>query len=254
VKRKPARKPATKKPAAKMTTAKKPAAKKPAAKTTAKKPAAKPPAAKQPVAKPAKPEKKRAVHDDDSLLRGVALTDIALAKRKREDDISGMSAEEIKAIDLGGKPLSPSLAHWLANDRDMFDLGPPTSIKELIEGEFPEWADAFVGLAKYLTGPCVLLEGWGSDSRRFIYLGATDDRGEYPVFTLDIDDVPYACINGPVDVWLAQCAGALAAEKEYGVVPPAYEAARMALATKCFGGNRAYLGGEFSKSLDPYDS
>jgi hypothetical protein len=186
------------------------------------------------------------------LLRGVALTDVALAKRKRKGALTPMSPEDIAAIDLGGKPLSPSLARWLSVDREMFRLGRAQTVAELVAAELPEFAGSFAELAKQLPGPCVLFEGWGSDSRRFIYLGVIDDHGEYPVFTIDTDDMAYACINGPVDVWLAQRAGALAAENEYGQVPPAYEPARMALAKKCFGGNRAYLDGALSKDLDPW--
>lgn len=186
------------------------------------------------------------------LLRGVALIDVALAKRKRKGALTPMSPEELAAIDLGGKPLSPSLARWLSVDREMFHLGRAQTVAELVASELPDFASSFGELAKQLPGPCVLFEGWGSDSRRFLYLGVIDDHGEYPVFTIDIDDMAYACINGPVDVWLAQQAGALAAENEYGQVPPAYEPARMALAKKCFGGNRAYLDGALSRDLDPW--
>jgi hypothetical protein len=109
--------------------------------------------------------------------------------------------------------------------------------------------DYFAELDKYFTEPVVLFEGWGADSRRMIYLGATDEHGEYPVFTLDTDDTPFVCLNGPVDVWLAQQAGALEEEETYGYLPKAYEPTRTALAKKCFGGYIAHLDGEFSKQL-----
>ncbi len=185
------------------------------------------------------------------LLRGVTLVDIALAKRKRKGALTPMPPDQIAAIDFGGKPVSPSLARWLSVDNEMFHLGPAQTVADMIEREFPVWASAFTVFAQQLPGLCVLFEGWGSDSRRFVYLGVTDDHGEYPVFTVDTDDLPYACINGPVDVWLAQQAGALAAENQYGQVPPAYEPARMALAKKCFGGNRAYADGRLCKDLAP---
>jgi hypothetical protein len=183
------------------------------------------------------------------LLRGIALVDAALAVRRQATELTGMSPGEIAAIDFAGKPLSPALAHWLASDREMFTLGAPQSLRELLDAELDEFANAFTSLGKYLKEPCVLFEGWGADSRRFLYLGATDEHGEYPVFTLDIDDTPFACLNGPVDVWLAQHAGGLAGEQYYGFVPEAYEPSRLALAAKCFGGNVAHVDGRFSKYL-----
>jgi hypothetical protein len=233
------------------TTAAKKTAKKPAAKKSAvKKPAAKKPAAKKPAAK--KPAAKQQVAPSD-LLRGVALVDAVMASRRgKGEKLSGMPAAQVASTRLGDKPLSPALARWLESDATMFTLGEPQSIGELLESEFDGWAEAFEDLAKYLEGPCVLFEGWGCDSRRFLYLGATDDHGEYPVFTIDTDDTPFACINGPVDVWLAQQAGYLEDESHYGLVPPAYEASRKALAKLSFGGNVSFVDGAFSKKLDPY--
>jgi hypothetical protein len=54
-----------------------------------------------------------------------------------------------------------------------------------------------------LPGKCLLLQG-GSDSRRFMYIGEPDALGEYPVFVVDTDDVPYVCIAYPgLDLYLA---------------------------------------------------
>jgi hypothetical protein len=225
----------------------KPAKAKPA-KAKAKAKAAPKPKVKPTVKPKAKPAPAPAPTPTPGLLRGIALVDAALAVRRQGTELTGMSPGEIAAIDFGGKPLSPALAHWLAY-REMFTLGAPQSLRELLDAELDEFANAFTSLGKYLKEPCVLFEGWGADSRRFLYLGATDDQGEYPVFTLDIDDTPFACLNGPVDVWLAQHAGGLAGEQYYGFVPEAYEPTRLALAAKCFGGNVAHVDGRFSKYL-----
>ena len=215
------------------------------------KPAAKPAAAKPAAAKPAAAKPAAAKPRAPDLLRGAALAEASLEhRRKAEPGIAGMSESEIAGIDLAGKPLSPALRVWLAGDRGMFTLGAPQSITELLDQEFTEFASWFTDLAKYLKEPCVLFDGWGSDSRRFLYLGATDEHGEYPVFTIDTDDVPFACLNGPVDVWLAQQAGALAEEEYYGFVPKTYEPTRAALAKTCFGGYIAHVDGVFSKRLD----
>ena len=68
-----------------------------------------------------------------------------------------------------------------------------------------------------------------------------------------MDDLPYACINGPVDVWLAQQAGYLEDEEVYGAVPAAYEPDREEHARLSFGGYVSYTIGGFGKTLDPFD-
>jgi hypothetical protein len=185
------------------------------------------------------------------LLRGVNLVDAVMkARHDKGKALRGMTPGQLAATTLGEQPLTPSLRRWLENDRELFTLGEPQSFKDLVETEFDdEQAFGFVRLFSVLDKPCVLVEGWGSESRRFLYLGATDEVGEYPMFTLDIDDMPYACINGPVDVWLAQHAGYLAKESEYGKVPPAYEAARLRQAELNFRGNLAFFDGKLGKRL-----
>lgn len=239
--KKPAAKPAkkaaakpAKKPAAKL--AKKPAAKKPAAKpaTPATK-AATTPAAKPPVAKPAK---------GGDLLRGVALVEAALAMR---GDVTPTDPAVLANTTLGDRPLTPSLQRWLESDADFFTLGSPQSLSEMIASELgEEWVEAFAPAIALLPEPVVLFEGWGSDSRRFIYLGKTDAHGELPVFTADIDDAMYLCLNGPVDVWLAQQAGALEDEHVYGSVPKAYEPARTEHAKLNFDGFKQYVDAELT--------
>jgi hypothetical protein len=189
--------------------------------------------------------------EGEPVLRGVALVDAVMALRRAQgEELRGLPAEQVAAMRLGDRPLSPALARWLAADADMFTIGEPQALHELLDAELGVYAEWFAELGRYLQEPCALFVGWGADSRRFLYLGATDRHGEYPVFTVDTDDTPFACLNGPVDVWLAQHAGFLESEEYYGMVPEAYEPARQALADRCFGSCIAYVEGRFSKRLD----
>jgi hypothetical protein len=199
------------------------------------------------------PAKKKTSKKKTTLERGVALVDAVMAaRRSKGETLSGEAPESLDTTTLGEKPLTPALRRWLEQDAEMFTLGEPQSFSEMVEGEFPEFAEFLAPVAELLTEPCVLFEGWGCDSRRFIYLGKVDEHGEYPVFTLDTDDVPFVCINGPVDVWLAQQAGYLEEEHVYGHVPPAYEPARRAHAQLNFGGFITYMDAELHEQLDPY--
>jgi hypothetical protein len=187
------------------------------------------------------------------LLRGIQLVDAVMQTRRAKGErLKGLAAANLARARLGDRPLSPALRRWLEQDKDMFTLGKPQSITELIESEFGS-DDGFGKLRKYLKAPCVLFEGWGADSRRFLYLGKTDEHREYSVFTVDIDDVPYACINGPVDVWLAQNAGFLEEEHVYGHVPAEYEEARRTHARLNFGGYVSLDDDELYEGLSSQD-
>jgi hypothetical protein len=173
------------------------------------------------------------------LLRGAALVDAVMAHRRAHgESFHGADPDSLSERRLGNLPLTPTLKRWYECDDDFFLLGEPRTFNQLVEEEFPEWSDAF-GLTSQLlgSGHCFLFEGWGSDSRRFLYLGKPDSEGEYPVFTLDTDDVPFVCLNGPIDVWLAQQAGYLAEEKHYGFVPTEYLACLQEHAELNFGGH-----------------
>ena len=178
------------------------------------------------------------------VLRGVALVDAVFAERKKRGETFGGSGAADRAP-------TPALRRWLEQDDELFTLGEPVALRELLDAELPEFADAFEPLAALLGAPCVLFENWGADSRRFLYLGSPDEHGELPVFTLDIDDGPFACINGPVDVWLAQQVGFLEDEETYGQVPPEYEPARKKQAELNFDGYVSYLDGDLHRTLDP---
>lgn len=184
------------------------------------------------------------------LLRGVALVDAVMAFREEEgEELEGLPKDQVKALSFGDKPLSPALRRWLESDGELFELGEPQPFFEMLSNELgAEWAQAFEDMPK-LTAPVVLFEGWGSDSRRFLYLGEPDELGEYTVMTVDVDDGPFFCVNGPVDVWLAQQAGFLEDEHVYGAVPTAYESTRKAHAKRHFGGYVAWADGELTKEL-----
>ena len=136
-------------------------------KTTAKVVAKAKPSAKPKAEPPSRPQ-----------LRGVALVDAAMAART-DGPFVGRSAQLLDADRLGDHPLTPVLRRWLERDDAMFTLGPATSFSELVAAEFgEEWVEAFAPLLPILTAPCVLFEGWGSDSRRFLYLGTPDEHGD----------------------------------------------------------------------------
>ena len=163
-----------------------------------------------------------------TLRRGVELVD-AVMKHRRDagESFEGLPPDELKQTKLGTQPLSPALERWLAADAEYFSLSEPMTLRELLVQEFgDDWAEAFEPLPSQLKAPVVLLEGWGSDSRRFLYLGPRDAAGEPCIMTVDMDDMPFFCVNGPVDVWLAQHAGFLEAEKVYGHVPKEYAATK----------------------------
>lgn len=173
-------------------------------------------------------KKKAAKKPQKELLRGVALVDAVMQFRaKKGEKLVGVPAKKLDAMTLGGRPLSPALRAWLAADAKTFTLGEPQTLPEMLRSEFGEHeVESYAEVAAVLPKPIVLFEGWGADSRRFMYLGEADAHGEYTVMTIDTDDTPFLCVNGPVDVWLAQHAGFLEAEKVYGHVPKDYAATK----------------------------
>lgn len=173
-------------------------------------------------------KKKAAKKPQKELLRGVALVDAVMQFRaKKGEKLVGVPAKKLDAMTLGGRPLSPALRAWLAADAKTFTLGKPQTLPEMLRSEFGEHeVESYAEVAAVLPKPIVLFEGWGADSRRFMYLGEADAHGEYTVMTIDTDDTPFLCVNGPVDVWLAQHAGFLEAEKVYGHVPKHYAATK----------------------------
>ncbi|WP_326558545.1 hypothetical protein [Micromonospora sp. NBC_01796] len=136
-----------------------------------------------------------------------------------------------------GRPLPPSLRRWLAYDTSLltrFGWFPPDGshrltprpLGELAAVEYGEpWATLYRPVSARFT-ECFLLPG-GSDSRRVFAVTEPDETGEYPVLSLDVDDLPCIELMYPgFDVYLADTAGlitmpeggytALATDPTYG--------------------------------------
>ena len=116
-----------------------------------------------------------------------------------------------------GAPLSPSLKRWLAFDAAWLGwfadpkkpVLQPKKIGAYALDEYGmDWGYGVLE-KKLLPGDCFGLH-FGSDSRRFLYIGKPDDTGEYPVLLLDTDDIPYICVQYPgIDVYLGLHAGVI---------------------------------------------
>jgi hypothetical protein len=130
-----------------------------------------------------------------------------------------------------GESLSPALkellsfdAGWLGVDYDEDEAEVEgTSLEDVIEEAFGEEAvPAFAEAYELLSEDCV---AFGAELSRpaCLYVGAADERDEYPVLTFSWDD-GIAQIGGfvPFDVWVAQELGALERGKAIGDVPPEY--------------------------------
>lgn len=197
---KPTAKPA--KPAAQAKPAK--ATAKPAKATARPKPAAKPPKAA------AKPKA-----DGVGALRGAPLVERVIDKLRADGELphpEPVPADVLARLRMpDGKPLPPSLRSLLAVDGSWLGVlegDPPKlafrSLTELVRQEFGDEVASFIAdFERLLPGKCLLVPQ-GSDSRRFMYAGQPDDHGEYPVFVIDTDDVPWIGLAYPgLDVYLA---------------------------------------------------
>lgn len=153
----------------------------------------------------------------------LGLLDSYLPKDKRRP--RPLSRGVIASLRLpGNRPLSPSLAEWLAFDAGFFEwlddeghpVLPERNVGELALAVYSEddaqMAAAFTGLtAELMKGFCLPVPV-GTESRRFVYLSEPDELGEYPVLMLDIDDQPYVGVEYPgIDVYLATHAGLIEA-------------------------------------------
>ncbi|MFF7132549.1 hypothetical protein ACFZBZ_09400 [Streptomyces sp. NPDC008196] len=137
-----------------------------------------------------------------------------------EGGVPAPMAEDVlaKAVFPSGRPLSPSLRTWLSYDMSLLERHQwftadgafaPRPLDRLIADEMGAfWGTEFAWLAGRLS-ECFLLPG-GSDSRRILAVTEPDEEGEYPVFALDLDDLPYLGLMYPgFDVYLADTAGLL---------------------------------------------
>ena len=134
--------------------------------------------------------------------------------------------------------LSPGLKELLAFDASFLGWSideedpelEPMALDELVEQEFGEEFVPRFGEALELLGDDCLLVGQSGDARHFLYIGTPDDKGEYPVITLDTSNKPWVGGFVPFDIWTAQQFGVLEAAKRVGEGPPGYEAMCKALA------------------------
>jgi len=142
--------------------------------------------------------------------RGSGLVELAIAtdreRRSPTDPPRPLDAAQIALLTMpDGRDIPPSLATWLAYDTlPIFEDGNPAaprlawrSFVEMMREQFDgETAETYAGFAKVLTGKCLVLPH-GSDSRRFMYAGEPDAHGEYPIFIVDTDDVPWVGLAYP---------------------------------------------------------
>ncbi|NUP13106.1 MAG: hypothetical protein HOW73_44260 [Polyangiaceae bacterium] len=132
-----------------------------------------------------------------------------------------LSPEQLDALTFpNGSPLSPSLREWLAFDASIVgwfeDLETPafaaSNMGDVARAAYAEerHTTAFSTLStQALPDNGYLLPG-GKVVRRFLYTGATDSTGEYPILAFDVDGLPFVGIEQPgFDVWLACAAGVL---------------------------------------------
>lgn len=137
-----------------------------------------------------------------------------------EGGVANPMAEELLADATfpSGRPLPPSLRAWLAYDISLLERHKwftpdgdfaPRPLDQLVGDEMGDfWGAEFAWLSGRFS-ECFLLPG-GSDSRRILAVTDPDDEGEYPVFALDVDDLPYLGLMYPgFDVYLADTAGLL---------------------------------------------
>jgi hypothetical protein len=196
---------------------KKPAKKKPALKKPVKKPLPKAAVKKKKLAskRPPAKRKKPPLAPQVLTMRGPGLVELAIAADRERRDPSHpprpLTRAQIDQLAMpDGKEVPPSLARWLAYDTlDIFEGKQPTlrwrSFGEMMREQFgDEIAQQFADFGKLLTAPCLVLPD-GSDSRRFLYAGKADAHGEYPIFVVDTDELPWIGLAYPgFDAYIAE--------------------------------------------------
>lgn len=154
--------------------------------------------------------------------RGAALVQLVIDKIEAEGGVlSGCGIKKHKAKGMApaalakltlpdGKPLPPSLATFLAYDETYLGVLDKSkklafrTFNQMMRAEFnAATAKMYEDFARILTGQCLVIPG-GSDSRQFMYVGVPDEHGEYPVFVVDTDEVPWVALVYPgFDVCIA---------------------------------------------------
>ncbi len=190
--------------------------KKPLPKAAAKKKklaAKRPPQKRKP---PIKPAKQKIVKAELLRMRGTGLVELAIAAdRERRDPKRpprGLPRAQIAQLSMpDGSEIPESLAAWLAYDTLPIFEGSKTaprlkwrSFADMMAEEFDdETASTFADFGKLLTGKCLVLPN-GADSRRFMYAGKPDAHGEYPIFIVDTDELPWVGLAYPgFDAYIA---------------------------------------------------
>jgi len=163
-----------------------------------------------------------------------------------------------------GEPLSPAMKELLAFDGGWIGIDyddeeaevEGTSLDDVIEEAFGEEAVAAFGEAtELLSEDCV---AFGAELSRpaCLYIGATNEAGEYPVIQLRWED-GVAEVGGfiPFDVWVAQELGALERGKAIGDVPAEYAGLTQELADANGDGRVVFVSkaGEASAEEDEED-
>lgn len=197
------------------------AAKKSAVKRAPSKPITKSAPKKSATAKKKAPSKK--APPEKTAARGRALAEIVIARLAGPGSPIGEpipldAAQRAACEEAMGVALSPFMdalfsydIGWLARETSLFDDDGRAIVESSIEtigdhaGVFAEcyepWCEG------RLHGKTAQLEA-GSDSMRFLYLGAPDEHGEYPVLNIDHDDCPLLEVRcGGFDIWVAEALG-----------------------------------------------
>ncbi len=185
---------------------------------------------------------------DSGLLRGAKLVKKAVLAAKE----GVLSAPEPMASSLAkkmklpnGESLSPALkelfltdAEWIGIDYDDEEAEiESVSLEDVVEEAFGEEAVAAFGEAYELLGEDVVAFGAELSRPACLYIGETDEAGEYPVIQLAYENGK-ARVGGfiPFDVWIAQELGGLERGKDIGDVPAEYAALPKALSEANFDG------------------
>jgi hypothetical protein len=149
-------------------------------------------------------------------MRGSGLVELAIAADRERRDPSHppkpLTRAQIAQLSMpDGSEIPHSLAAWLAYDTLPIFEGSKTAPRlkwrtfaEMMAQEFDdETAAQYADFGKLLTGKCLVLPD-GSDSRRFMYAGKPDAHGEYPIFIVDTDELPWVGLAYPgFDAYIA---------------------------------------------------
>jgi hypothetical protein len=174
-----------------------------------------------------------AAKKDSALLRGGKLIKKALASAGAViSDPEPVPSGLVRKLKLpNGESLSPGMKElltfdgsWIGIDFDEDEAEiEATSLDEIVEEAFGEEAVPAFGEAYEMLGEDCVAFSAETSRPACLYIGETDEAGEYPVLILEWED-GVARIGGfvPFDVWAAQELGLLERGKDLGDVPAEY--------------------------------